>query len=180
MKIYLAFIIIFASCQQKKQDKLDQQANEAIAQMENQKGTFDPAKYVSLQSSHWAITGRYSGGNYEFDTTAVSVRPGRTPHLPERKPALPFVVSYFAADGRLIGQYSIENPVESRTCEDGQEGRRFNEGSIFEILLPADQAISHVQVQASGKRVGSFRVPQRKRQDGISPTDTTGLRQNRS
>ena len=75
--------------------------------------------------------------------------------------------------------YSIENPVISRTCEDGKEDIRFNEGMIFEILLPSDPNIKNYRVTFQGKEIISQPIPQRiikeETRNGNESTDTVRI-----
>ncbi|MFT3822466.1 MAG: hypothetical protein QM731_01050 [Chitinophagaceae bacterium] len=174
--LFVALLSIITSCKQQP-SKADTEALAAVETIDSSKGDFDPAKQVSMQSAHWAITGKYTAGSYQFDTTAFHIRSGRLPYAQESKPSLPFVVSYYDVSGKLIGQYSIENPVNLKSCEPGKEGSKITDMD-FEILLPANTAISNIQIDISGKKAGTFRLPARRVVDTggeRNPNDTTRI-----
>lgn len=166
---------VFTSCKQQP-SKADNEVMTAVHQIDSVKGDFDPARQVNMQSTHWAITGKYSGGVYQLDSVAYYIRPGRLPYVQERKPAHAFVVSYYDTNGGLIGLYSIENPVNLKSCEPGKEGSKIADNVVFEILLPSNNAISNIQLDVDGKKAGSIRLPGRKIIDNGSErqsSDTT-------
>ena len=171
MKKHIFILILFfvsgsflTSCGQEK-DKSKKEVEAAVDKLDSMKGTFNPSAAINPSSSHWAVRASFDGQQYKIDTSYISVRAGKIPYLPEEKTVLPFAVKYYDAAGKLLGQYSIENPTSLRSCEPGKEDVKPGVISKFEILLPAIDAIQNVQIYTNGKEAKRFLVPAIKRTD---------------
>ena len=121
---------------------------------------YEGAGYLNTVG-YYVLQSRYSNGVYSVDSAILIKRNGKFPYRNEEKPSLPFVVSYYDANNKPIGAYSIENPASSRSCEDGKQGIRFNEGILFEILLPANSSIKGFTISDRGKQLLSRDLPKR-------------------
>lgn len=163
--------IFFTSCGQEK-DKSKKEVEAANDKLDSLKGTFNPSAAIRPSSSHWAVRATFDGAQYTVDTSYTSVRAGKLPYLTEEKTILPFAVKYFDAAGKLVGQYSIENPTSMRSCEPGKEAVKPGVISSFEILLPAIDAIQNVQIVTNGKEAKRFIVPVLKKTDYETSQDT--------
>lgn len=154
----LLTLFFFSSCQQKDPRKKELQS--ALEEIDRLKGNYNP-NYMQDSTGYFVIKTTYKAGAYQYDSTLVTKRRGLFPYRNEKKAVLPFVVSYYDASDRLIGMYSLENPAISRTCEDGKEAIRFNEGISFELLLPSNPAIRRYRVTFEGKEIIAQPVPGR-------------------
>lgn len=168
MKKYFILLIILGlgglitSCAQEK-DKSKKEVEAANDKIDSLKGTFNPSVVINPASSHWAVMATFDGMQYRIDTNFTSVRAGKIPYRSEEKTMLPFAVKYFDINGKLLGQYSIENPTSLRSCEPGKEAVKPGLISSFEILLPAIDAIHLVQIFTNGKEATEFLLPSARR-----------------
>ncbi|HRP33360.1 MAG TPA: hypothetical protein PKV73_15790 [Agriterribacter sp.] len=165
--IILAFGGLITSCGQEK-DKSKKEVEVALDKIDSLKGIFNPSATINPASSHWAVRATFDGQQYQVDTSFTAIRAGKIPYLSEEKTTLPFAVKYFDANGKLLGQYSIENPTSLRSCEPGKEAVKPGLISSFEILLPAIDAIQNVHIVTNGKEAKRFVLPLNKKVD----TDT--------
>lgn len=164
-------VSFLSSCGQEK-DKSQKEVEGANDKLDSLKGTFNPSAAIRPSSSHWAVRATFDGVQYQIDTSYTSVRAGKLPYLTEEKNVLPFAVRYFDRNGKLLGQYSIENPTSLRSCEPGKEAVKPGAISSFEILLPAIDAIQNVQIVTNGKEAKRFTVPVLKKTDNETSQDT--------
>lgn len=154
----------FASCDQKKDAKKEALYN-ALEEIDKNTGNFNPS-FFNDSTGYIVIKAVYKNGSYVPDSVAAFKRSGKFPYRPEKKPTMPFVVSYYNANAALIGSYSIENPALYRTCEEGNGGILMTENLTFEILLPADPAIKRYGVSIDGKEVFVKNLPVRVVKEG--------------
>ncbi len=177
MKKYISILILLlvsgsflTSCGQ-QQDKSKKEVEAAVDKIDSLKGTFNPSAVINPASSHWAVRATFDGQQYTVDTSYASVRAGKLPYIQEEKTVLPFAVKYYDAAGKLLGQYSIENPTSLRSCEPGKEAVKPGVISSFEILLPAMEGIQSVQIVTAGKEAKVFSLPAVRREDKNASTD---------
>jgi hypothetical protein len=171
--VIFTLIAMLSSCGQQK-DKRKKEVEAAVDKIDNLKGNFNPSIAINPASSHWAINVTYDGRKFTVDSTYASIRRGRLPYANEQKLTLPFAVKYFDAAGKLLGQYSIENPADLKSCEPDKEGRKTLSSVVFEILIPANEAISIVEISSAGREARRFHTPKVKRNDQLpGTTDTT-------
>lgn len=170
MKKYTSILIILlasgsflTSCGQEK-DKSKKEVQAAVDKIDSLKGKFNPSTSINPASSHWAVRASFDGQQYSIGSSYTEVRAGKLPYIREEKTALPFAVKYYDANGKLLGQYSIENPTSLRSCEPGKEAVKPGVISSFEILLPANEAIQNVQIVTGGKEAKVFPLPPRRRE----------------
>ncbi len=159
--IYLLHISLFLfiiSCQQEDPKKKELQL--ALEEIDRVKGDYNQ-NYLQDSTGFLVIKHVYTKGNYVSDSLVALKRTGTFPYRNEKKAALPFVVSYYTAANELVGMYSMENPATSRSCEEGKEEIRFNEGLVFEILIPNNPAIRRYNISVNGKEVSSQTLPKR-------------------
>ena len=157
---FCAWVLILScsifSCKQKSQEQKDLES--ALEQIDRTKGNFNP-QFNMDSAGYFAIQSKYNSGVYSVDSNVLIKRNGIFPFRNEENPSLPFVVSYFDANNKIIGTYSIENPASARTCEEGKEGVHMIDGAIFEILLPANKNIKGYTVSDNGKQLFSRDLP---------------------
>lgn len=170
MKKYIRILIIIlvsgsflTSCGQEK-DKSKKEVETAVDKIDRLKGKFNPSATINPSSSHWAVHANFDGQQYTIDSSFTDIRAGKLPYIQEEKTSMPFAVKYYDANGKLLGQYSIENPTSLRSCEPGREAVKPGVISSFEILLPAIEGIQKVQIVAGGKEAKVFSLPPLRRE----------------
>lgn len=171
--LFIFFLIagsFLTSCGQEK-DKSKKEVDAANSKIDSLKGTFNPSAVIHPSSSHWAVRATFDGQQYKIDTGYISVRAGKIPYPPEEKTVLPFAVKYYDAAGKLLGQYSIDNPTSLRSCEPGKEAVKPGVISSFEILLPATDAIRSVRIFTNGKEANQFLLPAIRKEENSTDRD---------
>lgn len=156
--LHLSLFLFLISCQQEDPKKKELQL--ALEEIDRVKGNYNQ-NYLQDTTGFLVIKQVYKNGNYISDSLIALKRSGIFPYRNEKKAALPFVVSYYTATNELIGMYSLENPATSRSCEDGKEEIRFNEGLVFEIFIPNNPSIRSYKISVNGKEVSSQTLPKR-------------------
>jgi hypothetical protein len=152
-------LLFFISCNQKTAEKKAALYN-ALDEIDKNTEGFNPA-YFNDSTGYIVIKAVYKNGAYIPDSVVAFKRNGKFPYRTEKTTSLPYVVSYYNANGALAGAYSIDNPVMSKSCEEGQQGIRVNENMPFEILLPNDKNITRYTISVQGKEVAGKNLPLR-------------------
>jgi hypothetical protein len=140
-----------------KQDKQTAELQSALEAIDKNVGSYDPSLTIKEGSSHRALSVRYAAGAFTVDSISEP-RKGRLPFKLEEKSTLPFSVTFYDAQNKLIGGYSIENPVRLRTCESGEESIRLIDTLEFEILIPDNRSISTVKITENQKELATFNL----------------------
>lgn len=148
-----------------KESASEKQIKEALPKLDEMAGTFDPSTEIKPESAHRGFTVVVdSTGALQLDSASINspIRKGRLPYSLDReqKNNMPFTVSWFDANNKRLGGYSMDSPLTLRTCEEGREEVKVMSAGTFEVLLPADRAISSFQLTSQGKVVGNFRLRQ--------------------
>jgi hypothetical protein len=166
--LHISVFLFIISCQQ--EDPKKKQLQSALEEIDRVKGEYNQ-NYLQDSTGFLVIKHVYTNGNYVSDSLVALKRNGTFPYRNEKKATLPFVVSYYTAANELVGMYSMENPATSRTCEEGKEEIRFNEGLVFEILIPNNPAIRRYTISVNGKEVSTQTLPKRILKEGDGNRD---------
>lgn len=148
-----------------KESASEKQIKEALPKLDEMAGTFDPSTEIKPESAHRGFTVVVdANGTLQLDSSSINspIRKGRLPYPLDReqKNNTPFSVSWYDANNKRLGGYSIESPLILRTCEEGKEEVKVMSSGTFEVLLPADRSISSFQLTSQGKVVGNFKLSQ--------------------
>lgn len=142
------------------QNKQNAELQDALETIDKNVGAYDPSVAIKEGSSHRALILQYAGGMYTLDSISEA-RKGRLPYKLQEKNSLPFRVTFYDAQNKPLGGYSIENPMMLRSCEPGAEDIRMTDSMQFEILIPDNRNISTVRIAEQQKELASFSLSPR-------------------
>ncbi|MEP6728903.1 MAG: hypothetical protein ABJC98_23965 [Bacteroidota bacterium] len=169
--LLLSMQLLISSCKQNNKAQENKAVDAALQKTEEQKGSFDPAYFKDSANAHLAIELSYANNQFAATPGTASFRPGRSPY-PAGDTSHAFVVRYKDANGKIVGSYSFDNPGLLRAC-DGSRPQVIKTDNIhFEILVPANKAITTVEISNKGKTISNFTVPTVM----TRPTDSTRIK----
>jgi len=145
--------LILAACQKKQPSRLDLEMEKALPELERKAGQFDPSLAIKPGLAHRAVSVKQNpDGTYQIISIG-ELRKGVLPYGIDKevnKKNLGFTVRWMGDGGKYLGSYTIEHPLNSRSCEDGTSKVRRSALNQFEVLIPADQNIRMIELGENG------------------------------
>lgn len=154
LTVLITFTFLGFACQEKKKSPLEIEIEKALPELESLSGNFDPSLTVQPSSSHRPLKIELSpDGTYKI-VSIGELRKGTIPYQIDKKPNkrnMEFSVEFMDNGGKFLGSYSIEHPLNLRTCEGGDTKVQRSKDTNFELLIPSDENIQMVGIRENGK-----------------------------
>lgn len=162
--LYISLLVastFVVACKQEKKSALDLEVENKLPELESKAGQYDASMTVNLEKSHRAVLVQQNpDGSYQV-LSIGEPRKGVLPYAIDRKDsrnASDFQVRWTNANGQLIGSYSIEHPLNLRSCEDGESKIQRSSINQFELLIPSNQSIQNIEISENGKLTANFNI----------------------